>query len=120
MSRYICISDERLSYKQYTRLIDILDYIRRPRPNLNWGGKKRESRHLSDNMWREKLSNVLYGFYRDLYPDDVFTREHVDDLFDEAYVTSLLSFGRSIKNLLRRSFTCCYKPTVIEVTKDTL
>ena len=120
---YICLDDDRLSYKQCHRLIDILSYIQSPRPELEWRGKKRESVRMSDSEWKCKLSNTLYSLYRDLYPTDVFTRSHVDDFFDDEYVDSLLSPRIRLArwcSKVRKFFGCCRTPKTVVDGHDEL
>ena len=76
---HVRLSDNRLTYRQYERLSDIIEYISGPRPEIEWAGAKRE----------------LYTLYRDLYPEDVeFSRDHVDYIFDDNYIDHLTSWHR--------------------------
>ncbi len=93
--QHVRLSDDRLTYRQYERLTDIIEYISNPRPELEWGGFKRERRRLSAQQWFDKISRELYVLYRDLYPGDVdFSRDHVEDLFDDKYIDHLTSWRR--------------------------
>ena len=97
------MSDNRLTLVQYDRLSDIVEYLSSPRPELDWGGIRRESRHMSKVEWRQRIAYELYIFYREMYPnDEEFTMELMDDFFDDAYVDNLVSFKRRIKE-----FFCC-------------
>jgi hypothetical protein len=101
--KYICISDDRLTYKQYDRLCDIYEYLQAPVEILEWRGVKREMKGLTVKQWKMKIMTALYTFYRDLHmDDDSFNRECVVDFFDDEYITNLTSFKNRIKHML-----CC-------------
>jgi hypothetical protein len=98
------MSDDRLTIEQHDRLASILDYISVPRPELEWGGTRRESRRINSSEWKYKITMELYYLYRDLHPDDgEFTLECMTDFFDDSYVTELTS----IKERFKRLITCC-------------
>ena len=107
---YTMVDNDRLSHDQCVRLLDILDYLQVPRPELEWGGKKRESRKLTDAQWKAKLARELYTLYRDMYPRDVITRDHIEDFFDDNYVESIMSTRTRLKKFLCKVFGCYRTP----------
>ena len=106
--RYAYMDDGRLTLSQFYNLTDIMEYLEFPRPELSWVGLKRERRGLSKEAWRRKISYELYEFYRIMYPNEDFTRDHVNDFFDEAYIDNLISFRRRV-----RDFFCCRRIVVV-------
>lgn len=86
------MASHRLTLGQYDRLENIMEYLVVSRPDLEWGGCKRESRNLSPVEWRRKLSGEIYMCYRDLYNDDrSMSMDVIDDYFDDMYVGDLTS-----------------------------
>lgn len=96
-----CKRMSRLSRCQLDRLDGIMEYTTSARPELEWMGHKRESKHLSKEQWRMILSSFLYRMYNDMYEDSI-SREAIDDFFDDEYVTNLLSMKALIYSFVRQ------------------
>ena len=107
---YIRIDDDRLTYKQYERLMTIMDHLTPPRPELEWNGMRRESKNLTNAQWQMKLSRELYITYRDLHPNDEISRDQINDFFDDDYVNRLTSVKRRLKKWMYKKFSCCLSP----------
>ena len=105
---YIRIDDDRLTYRQYERLMTIMDHLAKPRPDLEWGGMRRESKNLTKPQWQTRLSRELYITYRDLHPNDEISRDQVNDFFDDDYVYKLTSFRLRLKKWLYKRVKCCF------------
>jgi hypothetical protein len=105
---YIRIDDDRLTYKQYERLMTIMDHLTKPRPDLEWRGMRRESKNLTKPQWQMRLSRELYITYRDLHPTDEISRDQVNDFFDDDYVDKLTSIRLRLKKWMYTRVKCCF------------
>ena len=104
---YIHLNDDRLTYKQYDRLMSIMDHLSAPRPELEWNGIRRESKNLTNAQWQTKLTRELYITYKELHSGDEISREQVNDLFDDEYIDKLTSVRLRLKKWLHKKFNSC-------------
>ena len=95
----------RLTFKQFERLNDIMQYMQTPRPELEWNGFTRERRRLSQAQWQQVLMTMLYTIYNDLHSKEPISRQAIADYFDDEYINELTSFCKRIKKF----FTKCFK-----------
>tara|TARA_R110002073_G_scaffold57237_2_gene145642 strand:+ start:5498 stop:5815 length:318 start_codon:yes stop_codon:yes gene_type:complete len=95
----------RLTIKQARELDDIMDYIAKPRPELEWMGTKAESRYLSHKQWQVKLGTFLYVIYNDMYPTKLINRQAVEDYFDDEYMDELTSISKRLKKFFKNCFS---------------
>ena len=104
---YIPVNTHRLSYEQCTRLTYINEYLQDKRPELEWNGRKLESRRLSDVKWKEKLAATLYSIYNDMFCDSPITRDQVTDFFDDEYVSSIMTLHNQLTHSICKFLVCC-------------
>lgn len=104
----------RLTLEQYNALNDIISYMSKARPELEWRGFKVERRYLTKNQWHNKVATMLYTTYNDLYPSKPISHEAIVDFFDDDYVNELTSFCKRFKKLFTKCLTFKKKKRFIE------